>query len=171
MVKRAVVISAAMAALWFAPGARAQRSATTTLVLRVAPEAHLNPPQVTLHFRVSADGASDVASQTETIAAWVRALPGQRIRLTALPGALTGPAGVVPGSAIRWSGAPARATSGGQSATCTSGSFNGAAAQDLASGWRSSGTLACAVTFSLADPRGLPPGAYMAVVNLSLRAE
>jgi hypothetical protein len=170
-VKRASLLIAAMAALWPAARVGAQRSATTILVVRVAPEAHLNPSQVTLHFRVSTDGASDITAQTETVAAWVRALPGQRIRLTAGPAILTGPAGAVPGSLIRWSGSAARATSGGQSATCTSGSFEGTAAQDLVAGWQRSGTLTCAVTFSLSDPRSWPPGAYAGVVDLALRAE
>lgn len=149
----------------------AQRSGTTALVVNIAPEAHLNPAQVALQFRISADGSSDIGSQSQEIAAWVRALPGRPIRLTASIAGFTGPSGTVPISALGWSGEPTRATAGGQAAACTSGSFGGGAPQDLVSGWTRSGTLACRVAFSLADPRSLTPGLYSGVVNLTLRAE
>jgi hypothetical protein len=147
----------------------AQHSGGTTLVLRVMPEEHLTPTQVALQFRVSEDGSADVASQTATIVAWVRALPGQRIRLVATPGTLYGPAGPVPPTVLRWNGSATQATAGGQEARCTSGSFQSAAEQDLAAGWDSSGTLTCGVVFSLANPQRLPPGVYSGVVSLALR--
>ncbi|MBZ5624916.1 MAG: hypothetical protein LAQ69_40370 [Acidobacteriia bacterium] len=164
-------IIAGLATLCLAATVAAQRTATTTLVVRVAPEQRLNVSRVSLQFRVSADGAGDVTSQTATVAAWVRALPGQRIRLTATTGSLSGPPGAVPSSAIRWSGSPASATGGGQGASCTSGSFESHGPQDLVAGWTRSGTLSCAVVFSLADPRSLPPGQYTGTVDLALRAE
>ena len=141
----------------------AQRSETATLVLTVPPESRLTPAQVTLNFVVSADGSSDVTSQTQTVVAWVRALPGQPIRVTA------GASGTVPLSALQWSGSAAGATGGGQQATCANGSFAGGATQDLVSSWTRSGTISCAISFSLAAPRSLPPGDYTAVIRLAIR--
>lgn len=169
--KRAILIIAAAATLWLSARVAAQRSATTTLQVRVAPESHLVPTRLTLSFRVSPDGIGDLTTRTALIAAWVRALPGQHIRLTALPGALTGPAGPVSAAAIRWTGVSTRATAGGQEATCTAGSFDTPTPQDLVAGWTRSGTLTCAVTFSLADPRSVPVGGYTSIVDLSLRAK
>ena len=103
--KRTIVVGAVIAAC--CPSARvgAQRSGSTNLVLHVAPEAHLDPSQVGLRFVVSADGSADISSQTTTIATWVRALPNQQIRLIGHMATLSGPAGAVPISAVRWSGA------------------------------------------------------------------
>ena len=112
-----------------------------------------------------------MTSQTETIVAWVRALPGQRIRVLARIANLSGQSGTIPGSAIRWNGATQRATGGGQAATCSGGSFAGGDTQDLVAAWRASGTLTCALTFSLDDPRSLAPGIYTGAVALTLRAE
>jgi len=67
----------------------------TSLILRVDPEARLDPARIALNFQVSADGSSDVISQTTEVGAWVRALPGRRIRVTARLGALNGPDGPV----------------------------------------------------------------------------
>lgn len=141
----------------------AQRTATTTLVVRIDPETHLSPAKVNLSFRVSADGAGDVTSQTETVSAWVRSLPGQTIHLAASA------AGTLPLSALRWSGAVSQATAGGQQASCTSGSFASGVSQDLAGPWTRSGTLTCAVTFSLADPRSLAPGLYTGAIDIAIR--
>jgi hypothetical protein len=149
----------------------AQRSATATLAVHVSPEARLNPAQVALWFVVTADGLGDVTSQTQAIAAWVRALPGQRIRVMARMANLVGPSGAVPTGAVQWSGARQQATAGGQSATCSTGSFAAGATQDLVAAWEFSGKLTCAVTFSLADPRSLAPGTYAGAVDLTLRAE
>jgi hypothetical protein len=169
--KRAILASIVIATFWPVSRVGAQRTGSTTLVLRVSPEAHLNPGQVTLRFMVTADGLGEITSQTEAISAWVRALPGQRIRLIARMAGLSGPSGTVPGEAVRWSGASQRATGGGQSATCSAGSFAGGATQDLVAAWQVSGTLTCAVTFSMGDPRSLPPGVYTGAVDLTLRAE
>jgi hypothetical protein len=84
---------------------------------------------------------------------------------------LSGPAGAVPISAIRWSGSSLVAAAGAQAASCAGGSFPSGDTQDLVAGWQRSGTLTCAVTFWLADPRSLPPGAYTGVVDFTLRAE
>lgn len=169
--KRTIVVAAVVFAFWPSARVGAQRSGSTILALHVAPEAHLNPSQVALRLVVSADGSGDIASQTAVIATWVRALPNQRIRLIGHLANLSGPAGAVPISAIRWSGSSLGAASGAQAATCADGSFAGGGTQDLVAGWQRSGTLTCAVTFSLADPRSLPPGAYTGVVDFILRAE
>jgi hypothetical protein len=141
----------------------AQRTGTTTLALRVDPEARLNPSQIAMNFRVSAGGANDITTQTQTIEARVRALPGQPIRLTATA------SGTIPLSALRWSGSPAGAAGGGEQAACSSGTFETAATQDLVTGWSRSGTLTCTVTFSLADPASLPPGNYTGNIALAIR--
>jgi len=136
-----------------------QRTATTTLMVQVRPEAYVVPSQIPLHFRVSADGASDVTVQTATITAWVRALPGQAIRIVARPSA---------GFPFSWSGSATRATQGAQSASCTSGTSDGMAPAELVSGWSRSGILTCAVTFFLTDARALDPGLYTANVDLAI---
>ena len=169
--KRTIVAGAVIAAFWPSGRIGAQRSGSTSLALHVAPEAHLNPSQVALRLVVSADGSGEIASQTAVIATWVRALPNQRIRLIGHMANLSGPAGAVPISAIRWSGSSLRATSGAEVAICAGGSFASGDTQDLVAGWQRSGMLTCAVTFSLADPRSLPPGTYTGVVDFILRAE
>ena len=153
--KTAAVTALLLACLVSLSGA--QRSGTTALVVHVNQEARLDPPQVALNFRVSADGASDVTSQTATVAAAVRALPGQQIRVTARLVTLTGPDGPVPVTQVGWAGSTTRATAGGQAATCSSGTFQPGASQDLVMGWQRSGILTCAVDFALAAPRNLPP--------------
>ena len=149
----------------------AQQNAATTLQVVIQPEVHLAPQQISLRFQVSPDGSADVASQTESIAAWVRALPGQRIRLQARLLSLTGPAGPVPANALGWSGSLLRASSGAQSASGTSGAFDAGQPLDLIAAWTRSASLTCAVTFSLISPGTLPPGSYTGVVALSLRSE
>ena len=146
----------------------AQRTGTTTLAVQVNQEARLDPPQVALNFRVSADGASDVAIQTASVAAWVRALPAQQIRVTARLVSLNGPDGPVPVTAVGWAGSATRATAGGQAATCSTGTFQPGATQDLVAGWQRSGILTCAVNFELVAPRNLSPGLYTGTVNLAL---
>jgi hypothetical protein len=163
-----VFVATVALALFFCPAANvvAQRTGSSSLVVTVAPEAHFIPPQIPLRFTVSADGATDVIRQSANVSAWVRALPGQQIHVTAHLGTVTGPSGTLPSSAIAWTGSVSRATAGGQAATCTSGSFTSGATQDLVAGWRSSGTLTCALTFSLSNPRSLPPGLYTATIDL-----
>ena len=136
-----------------------QRTATTTLVVQVRPEAYVSPSHVSLAFPVAADGTT--RSITIPVAAWVRALPGQRIRV------LGRASGDVPDGSLTWSGVRTAATGGGGEAACTGGTL--AASQDLVSGWGRSGTLTCSVTFALRP--GLPPGNYSASVELSVRAE
>ena len=164
--KTAVITALLLACLVSRSGA--QRSGTTTLVLQVNQEARLDPQQVALNFRVSADGASDVTSQTASVAAWVRALPGQQIRVLAQLVTLTGPDGPVPVTEVGWAGSTTRATAGGQAATCSSGTFQPGATQDLVLGWQQSGILTCAVDFALSAPRNLSPGLYSGTVNLVL---
>jgi hypothetical protein len=149
----------------------AQQRATTTLRVQIQPEAHLAPQQISLQFRVSPDGSNDITSQTESIAAWVRALPGQRIRLQARVLSLNGPTGPIAPATLRWSGALLRASSGGQQASCTAGIYDAAQPGDLISNWTRSASLACAVTFSLISPSTLPPGTYTGTIDLTLRSE
>ena len=155
--------SLAIIALCISPSVWAQHTGMTTLSLRVDPESRLTPSLLTLTFHVSADGASDVTSLTQAVGAWVRAAPGQPIRVTATA------SGTAPLSALRWSGSASSSTGGGQHAACSSGSFGDGATQDLVSGWGRSGRLACTITFSLADPRSLAAGDYTAVVRLAVR--
>src|SRR5208283_2524346 len=146
----------------------AQTSGTTSLVMQVNPEARLDPQQIAVNFRVSADGASGVTSQTTGVTAWVRALPGQQIRVTANLSSLSGPNGLVPVTQVTWAGSTAGATGGGQAATCSSGTFATGATEDLVLGWQRPGTLTCAVSFALAAPGNLAPGVYSGTVNLAL---
>jgi hypothetical protein len=148
-----------------------QRTGGTALAVSVGPEARLSQPQVVIRFVVSVDGAGEVVTQSAVVGAWVRSFPGQQIRLTARSGEIQGPGGPVRGTSIRWSGALAQATGGGQSAACASGSLVSEARQDLVNGWSSSGTLSCAVNFELVNPRDLQPGVYTAVIDLDLQAE
>ncbi len=147
----------------------AASSAGTGLVIQVNPEVHLSPSSANLTFRVTQAGEI-VASQPLTVNAWVRALPGQQIRLTARVKSLTGPAGSVPVSSLRWSGSVAKATGGGATASCTSGTFADSLAESLISGWARSGIVACDLTFSLATDSGVPTGIYTAEVELALAA-
>jgi hypothetical protein len=136
--------------------------------LPVGPEARLDPRQITLNFRVSANGDTDVTSQVTNVLAWVRTLPVQQIRVTAQFVSFHGPGGPMPAVAVRWAGSKVRATAGGHVATCSSGTFEPGAIQDLVLGWQRSGILACAVKFELTAPRNLSPGPYSGTVNLAL---
>jgi hypothetical protein len=164
---KTTALAVLMLACLVSPGG-AQHSGTTALVVQVNPEARLDPQQVALNFRVSADGASDATTQTTSVAASVRALPGQRIRVTARLVSLDGPDGPVPVTQVGWAGSTTRATAGGQAATCSSGTFQPGVTHDLVLGWQRSGILACAVNFVLAAPRNLSPGLYSGTVNLAL---
>jgi len=166
--KTAVV--AALLLAYLAGPSGAQHNGSTTLAVHVNPEARLDPRQLALNFRVSADGASDVTSQTASVAATVRALPGQTIRVTAQLVGFNGPDGPTPVTQIVWAGSMARATAGAQAAACSSGTFQTGTTQDLVLGWQRSGILTCAVTFALAEPRSLSPGLYSGTVNLALDA-
>jgi hypothetical protein len=169
LIKRSILVVALVAACWVQSGA--QRSGNTTLVVRVTPEAHLMPSQVGLRFRTSPGGVGDITSQTATISAWVRAVPGQHIRLTASLAQLSDATGAVFSQAVRWNGTPIQATGGGQTAICTNGTLQSGSTQDLIAGWQRSGTLSCAVSFGLSDPQGLPAGSYTGRVDLNLRSE
>lgn len=147
----------------------AQRSGSTSLVLRVAPESRLDPRQVTLHFRRSGDGSSDVVTQSATVVASVRALPGQRIRVTASLPNLQGPDGAVPAGNVRWTSSSSTAAGGGRQAACIGGTFSSAFPQDLVQGWGSPGILTCVLNFELGG--GLPPGSYFGIVTLAISAE
>lgn len=171
IVRRRLAILAALAGIGYAASLYAQRSGSTSLTVQVLPEERLTPSQASLRFVVSADGAGDISTQTVMITAWVRALPGRRIRLTATPNVLSGPAGPLPASALHWSGSVTNAKAGGQEAICTAGSFPAAAPADLIAGWNRSGIITCAVEFSLADPRSLPAGTYAGTVMLALHSE
>ena len=152
--------------LALSPGAPGQRSASTALVVRVMPEARIEPGQIALKFRVA-----DSMVQTVNVAAWVRSLPNQQIRVSARLDKLQGPNGPVPVTALSWTGAVARATAGGNQARCTSGAFAPGPPQDLVLGWRQSGTLTCAFTFKLAEPGDLATGLYSGTVDLSVTAQ
>jgi hypothetical protein len=153
----------------------AQRVASTGLTVNVVPESHLSPRQIPLKFVVTPDGAGGITSQNQIVSMWVRALPGQSIHLKATLGAFSVPVrGLSP--AVQWSGSPAAATSGGQRATCNSGSFEGGPPEDLVSGelvsgWTQSGTLTCNIVWSLASPESLMPGIYTGTVDLNLTSE
>jgi hypothetical protein len=151
--------------------ADAQQTATTTLQVQIQAEAHLAPHQISLRFRVSPDGSSDVTRQTESIAAWVRALPGQRIRLQANVLSVTGPNGPISPAELHWNGSLLRASVGIQSPTCTSGTFEPGQPMDLVSNWTRSASLTCVETFTLVPPATRPPGLYIGTIDLILRSE
>jgi hypothetical protein len=156
-----LLLFGAAAAAW------GQKSAATGLVIQVNPEAHLSPSTANLTFRVTQAGEI-VVSQPITVSAWVRSVPGQQIQLIARVKSLTGPAGDVPVSALRWSGSMAKATGGGVAASCTSGTFADGLANSLISGWIRSGIVTCDLTFSLATDADGPTGLYNAEVDLTL---
>ena len=148
----------------------AQRSASTNLTVRVTPEARLEPQQVALRFLVSADGKTDAVAQSGTVKAWVRALPGQRIGVTAHLTGLEGPNGPISETAVAWTSSVANATPGAQQAVGSKGSFGRGAFQELVEGWERSGILTCSVNFELLGARSLPPGVYSGVVDFAVSA-
>lgn len=166
MLKTAVGLLLALFVLPALPGAP-QQTESTSLVVRIEPEARIDPQQVELHFRVSPGGGSDVIMQVAVVAAWVRATPGHQIRAIARLMNLNGPAGPIPANAVRWTGAVLNASAGAQGAACSSGVFTPDTAHDLVQGWDRSGKLTCMVNFEL-SARDLPPGEYSGLVGLAL---
>ena len=146
-----------------------QRPATTAVSVTVAPEARVTPSQVTLRFRISADGSSDLTAQNATIAGAVRAIPGQAIHLTAQLTGIQGPNGTISAQSIVWSAQSVQSSGGGRQAACIRGIFSGSV-QDLAVGWAASGALQCLVTFELLNPRSLMPGDYRGTVAFGIGA-
>jgi hypothetical protein len=154
----------------FALAVWAQSSGGSALVIRINPEAHLNPTSAQISFLVTNPGET-VTSAPVTITAWVRSLPNQQIRLTAQPVNLTGPAGAIPPEAIQWNGATTSTTGGASAAVCTSGTFGPDGPRQLIYGWSQSGIAACTITFKLATDLAWPQGAYTGQVGFNLFAQ
>ena len=152
--------------LGLSPRAPGQRDASNTLVVRVMPEARIEPGQIALEFRVA-----DRVVQTAKVAAWVRSLPHQQIRISARLARLEGPHGAVPVTAVNWRGVVASATAGGKQASCTNGTFAASQAQDLVLGWRNPGSVTCEISFKLVEAGELSPGMYSGTVDLSVTAQ
>ncbi len=165
MLRRLLLLAAAAGFCATAPGQR-HGSGTTTLAVRVDPDARLNVSSVPLTFAVPGTG-----SVTATLVAWARPLPGQRVRLVATPvGALAGAAGTIPLTAISWNGAKSAARGGGATATCTAGTI-GTGEFEFAAGWTRPGTLTCSVTFTLQEAARFAPGVYNGTLLTALRME
>jgi hypothetical protein len=166
MPQRLAVI-AVLAMLVLAIGGLAQHSATTTLAL-VVPEAWVQPQQVPLTFQVSADGAADIVSQGASVAAGVRALPGEAIRVTMQLANLQGPgkSGLRRQSAMERHRGPRHRRRAGGSVHFRRSDRRGSR-PGPGEGWQKSGTVECAVTRQLADPRSLPPGRYSDLVQIT----
>jgi hypothetical protein len=146
----------------------AQQSRSTALVVRVGPEVKLIPEQVAIHFLVPADNTADSINQNTAIEAWVRAFPGERIRLTAVLSGVQGPEGAVPGNSVRLTGSKSTATGGGLAASCSSGTFDVDKPQDLVSNWQESGIVACNLTLTLTNAVSRAPGEYTGIVTFSI---
>lgn len=142
---------------------------STGLVIKVNPEAHLDISTIPLSFTVNEPGEV-VMSQPVTVTAWVRALPGQQIELTAAVDGLDGPVSV-PLTALTWSGAMGRATGGAVTANCTQGTFTEGASQSLISNWNQSGIATCTVSFSLKTDASWTAGTYSGHADLKLSAK
>ena len=147
------------------PKAFTQRNSSTVLVVRIGPEASVDPSHITLSFR-----APDQLVQTATVTALVRSLPNQQIHIAAHLLSLTGPDGPVPPSALNWNGTVASATSGGKQARCTSGAFASGSMPSLSTNWRQSGMLRCTVSFALSGAT-LAPGSYSGMLSLAATAQ
>lgn len=158
--RKRLLIAGSVLVLWPASEGTAQHTATTSLVLRVGPEARLDPQQVALTFRVSADGSSDVTTVSAVVAARARTAPGQSLRVTARLLNLD--------AQVQWTSSILSAAGGGQQASCSSGVLAPGATQDLVTGWQSSGLVTCSVNFQLVDPRSLAPGVYAGIVQLGM---
>lgn len=144
----------------------AQSTDSTSLVVRVEPEAVLNITRLPLEFRVSRRGEVNTASAT--ITARVRAQPGETISVVVRPaGDLHGPAGTIPAAAIDWQASKVMARGGAQQAACTSGQLG--PSRSLTAGWKRSGILSCAVRFRLADPGTWPAGTYSTDVLFAIQ--
>ena len=169
---RKPVLAASLAlVVWPIVEGLAQNSGTTTLVLRVGPEARVDPQQVPLSFVVSTDGTADVTTVPVQITARVRALAGQAIRVTGQLKNLQGPSGPVDAGAVRWAGSVVNATGAARQAACSSGAFASGASENLVAGWQTSGLLVCALNFQLTQPRSFPPGAYSGTVQLAVATQ
>lgn len=132
---------------------------TTQVVVRVGPEAKLNVNSVPLRFALPS-----LQPVSVVVEAWARPLPGQRVRLVAIPDH-----GAIPASALQWTGEKIGARGGGAAAGCTSGTLK--QSRSLADNWNAPGTLTCRFTFSLADAEHLAPGVYAGGLRLDLRFE
>ena len=143
---------------------------SSTLVIDVRPEAYVNPASLDLTFNVNNPGQI-IDSTPLQATGWVRALPAQRIRVTA-SAALFDPAGVsfAPQS-LQWAGVLTRATGGAATGVCTSGSFLSGGPQDLITGWQESGIASCTLTFSLATASAWVKGSYHARIALAAAAQ
>jgi hypothetical protein len=162
--RRQVLVSVSML-VYFTVQIPAQQSRSTVLAVRVGPESKLIPEQVPIRFLVPADNEADSINQTVAVEAWVRRLPGERIRVTAVLIGLQGPDGPVPASAVRWSGSNGSATGGGLAASCSSGTFASDKPQDIVLNWQESGTIICSLTFSLTGAVSQSPGVYTGTVS------
>jgi len=154
------------AAAGFAVAAGAQQTGSG-LVVHIEPEAHLSPLSATLSFTVANPGGI-VASDPVAVNAWVRALPGQQILVTALASDIVGPFGRIGRSALAWTGIMQTTTGGAATATCTSGSFEQDRLRQLISNWNQSGIARCTVVFSLTTQPSWPAGAYSGRVDFAL---
>ena len=156
--------------VWSVAGSAGANHATTSLMVRVEPEARLDPQQIKLDFRISAGGAADARWQRAQVAAWVRPLPGQQVRILARLTKLEGPEGAIAPASLRWAGSVRDATGGAEQATCSSGVFAKDGAQDLVRGWERPGRLTCAIDFELRSA-GLTAGEYSGMVELFLEQQ
>jgi hypothetical protein len=137
--------------------------ATSSLVLRVRPEAIVTPVRCSLRFVVGTDG-SPIAEENIQVQAKVRALPRQKIEIVANVTELQGEATRIPAANLLFRGVRTSARSGAESASCSSGSV---ATASLVSNWIQSGSLTCAVSFFL-KPGKYVPGTYTGNVALEL---
>jgi len=158
--RKPLLIAGGVLVLWPVAEGTAQHTATTSLVLHVNPEARLDPERVSLAFRVSADGNSDVTTASAVVAARARRAPGQGIRVTARLVNLN--------AQVRWTGLVLNSAGGGQQASCSSGILTPGATQDVVTGWQRSGIVTCSLNFELVDARSLPAGVYTGLVQFGL---
>jgi hypothetical protein len=145
----------------------AENSVSSGLTIQVNPESYLDTPVASLSFQVASHG--EIAySQPVTITAWVRALPGQQIHLTAQVSSLSGPSGSAPDASLAFTAAMSGASGGATDATCASGNFTGPYPQQLINDWNRSGIARCIVIFALVPGAAATAGTYNASVSFSL---
>jgi len=125
------------------------------LVIQVKPEAWVDPPDIHLTFQVNQPGEV-VDSAPLTVTGWVRALPGQPIRILASSD-----------RSVDWSSFRLSATGGAAAASCLSGGLDTGLTQDLVSNWTQSGIIRCSITFHLHSQNDWLPGTYN--VRIALR--
>ena len=166
-IRRRAAGIAALAAITFI--LHAQNFAASALVIRVDPEIHLDTPSASLSFQLNNPGET-LYSQPVAVTAWVRALPGQQIHLTALLQSLKGPSGDAQPASLTWTGAMSSATGGATAASCSAGGFSNNEPQQLIANWTQSGIARCAFTFALATNSSWPAGRYDGAVSFSLTA-